>query len=112
MFWCQPSDAATQSSAVQDDGASNVPEENYAQKAIKATIAELQERWKCAIHSKNKEVYCWQSNGICYELSFHNLGFWAIEIVGFDIDDSDDADEAFINSTDSIPLTERRSGYN
>ena len=66
------------------DGTSNVPEDNHAQKAIKTTIADLQKRWKCDIHSKEKEKHCWQSEGICHELSFNHFGFWAIEIVGFD----------------------------
>ena len=45
-------------------------------------MADLQKRWKCTLHSKNKDAFCWQSDdGICYELTFNNLGFWAIEIV-------------------------------
>lgn len=70
-----------------DDSASNVPE-NHAQTAIKNTIADLQKHWKCAIHSKEKDKYCWKFEGICRELSFNNLGFWAVEIVGFDINEA------------------------
>lgn len=52
------------------------------QELRKATMAELQTRWKCTLHSKNKDAFCWQSDdGICYELTFNHLGFWAIEIV-------------------------------
>lgn len=48
----------------------------------KATLADLQKHWKCKLHSKDKDAFCWQSNdNICYELSFNQLGFWAIEIV-------------------------------
>ena len=45
-------------------------------------MADLQKRWKCVLHSKNKDTFCWQSDdGICYELTFNQLGYWAIEIV-------------------------------
>lgn len=45
-------------------------------------MADLQKRWKCVLHSKNKDAFCWQSDeGICYELTFNQLGYWAIEIV-------------------------------
>ena len=82
-----------------DDGTLNALEENQTQKTIKTMIADLQKCWKCTTHSKDKEKCCWQSEGICYELSFNHLGFWAIEIVGFDI-----SDETFSRNTDSIAL--------
>ena len=66
-----------------EDSSSNAPEPNYAQRVIKETLADLQKHWKCSIHSKNKECFCWQFEGICYELSFNQLGFWAVEIVRF-----------------------------
>jgi hypothetical protein len=69
------------------DGSSSVPEGHHSQRKIKTMIADLQKRWKCEIHSKEKEKYCWKSEGICYELSHNNLGFWAIEIVGFGVDE-------------------------
>jgi hypothetical protein len=70
------------------DGSLSVPEDHQSQRMIKAIIADLQKHWKCEIHSKEKEKYCWKSEGICYELSHNNLGFWAIEIVGFDVDEA------------------------
>jgi hypothetical protein len=48
----------------------------------KAAVADLQKHWKCALHSKNSDTFCWQSDeGICYELLYQQIGFWAIEMV-------------------------------
>ncbi|KAH9955581.1 hypothetical protein BGW80DRAFT_1258085 [Lactifluus volemus] len=50
----------------------------------KVAVADLQQRWKCLLHSKTKETFCWQSpqsNSICYEFTFTQLGLWAMEIV-------------------------------
>jgi hypothetical protein len=46
-------------------------------------ISNLQARWRCELHSKDKDVPCWNENGsgICYALANHNLGYWAVEIV-------------------------------
>jgi hypothetical protein len=46
-------------------------------------ISDLQVRWRCEFHSKDKDVPCWNENGggICYTLANHNLGYWAVEIV-------------------------------
>ena len=48
----------------------------------KAAVADLQKRWRCSFHSKDgKDTICWQSEGLCYEISISQLGYWAIEIV-------------------------------
>lgn len=45
-------------------------------------IAELQKRWHCDLHSKDKDAYCYQDVGsVCYELTIQNMTFWALEIV-------------------------------
>jgi hypothetical protein len=46
-------------------------------------LAALQVKWWCELHSKDKDVYCWNSKpgDICYALSHSNLGYWAMEIV-------------------------------
>lgn len=46
-------------------------------------IGELQQRWKCQIHSKDKDVYCYNDGHMCYILTIQNIGFWALEIVYF-----------------------------
>ncbi|KAI6033625.1 hypothetical protein BKA83DRAFT_16003 [Pisolithus microcarpus] len=53
----------------------------------KELIAELQERWRCDIHSKGPEspTYCYTGNGgICYALTHGNLSLWALEIMDGD----------------------------
>jgi hypothetical protein len=46
-------------------------------------IRDLQARWRCELHSKNKDITCWNEHdtGICYELAIPDLGYWAVEIV-------------------------------
>jgi hypothetical protein len=45
-------------------------------------IGELQVRWRCELHSKDKDsVSCWKDKDICYVLANQNLNYWAIEIV-------------------------------
>jgi len=46
-------------------------------------LEELQQRWKCPIHSKDKETYCYNDGHICYVLTIQNMGYWALEIVRF-----------------------------
>lgn len=65
-------------------GDTNNPSSTFRQvdELRKATVGDLEERWKCVLHSKNKDAFCWQSDdGICYELTYNQLGFWAVEIV-------------------------------
>lgn len=53
----------------------------------KELIAELQEQWRCDIHSKGPEspTYCYTGNGgICYALTHGNLSLWALEIMDGD----------------------------
>jgi hypothetical protein len=44
-------------------------------------IKDLQKQWRCEVHLKDKDVYCWQSDGLCYTLVHNNIVYWAIEIV-------------------------------
>jgi hypothetical protein len=50
-------------------------------------IGELQARWRCEVHSKDKDVHCWTATpgGVCYVLNLSNLGFWAVDIVSTEI---------------------------
>ncbi|KAH9979303.1 hypothetical protein BGW80DRAFT_1248676 [Lactifluus volemus] len=59
------------------------PVSNHTQMSQKAVVADLQQHWKCLLHSKTKDTFCWQSpqsNRVCYELTFTHLGLWAMEI--------------------------------
>jgi hypothetical protein len=76
-----PQKTPTAISSLEDSSSSN-PAFTHAKELRKEAIADLQKRWRCSIHSKDKDIMCWQSDdGICYELTFQQLGFWAIEIV-------------------------------
>jgi hypothetical protein len=46
-------------------------------------IGELQERWQCDVHSKDKDTHCWKPAGssVCYALTLSNLGYWAMDVV-------------------------------
>jgi hypothetical protein len=46
-------------------------------------MGELQARWRCKLHSKDKDIYCWNltESSVCYVLTISNLGFWAVDIV-------------------------------
>jgi len=47
-------------------------------------IGELQERWKCSKHTKDRDVQCYNPSGnVCYVLTHSNLAFWALAIVCF-----------------------------
>ena len=46
-------------------------------------LEELQQHWKCTMHSKDKDTYCYKDGHICYVLTIQNLGYWALEIVCF-----------------------------
>lgn len=50
---------------------------------VKNLIEELQQRWKCATHTKGTDAYCYQPSGgsVCFPISHSNLRFWALEIV-------------------------------
>ncbi|KAF8550140.1 hypothetical protein OG21DRAFT_1525349 [Imleria badia] len=45
-------------------------------------IQKLQERWRCKIHSKGNDKWCYSPSGsnICQTMTISNLSFWAIQI--------------------------------
>jgi hypothetical protein len=48
----------------------------------KDMVTALWKCWRCSIHSKDKDILCWPSDkGVCYDLPYQELGFWAVEIV-------------------------------
>jgi hypothetical protein len=48
----------------------------------KDVVVALQKHWRYSIHSKDKDVLCWPSDkGVCYDLPYQELGFWAVKIV-------------------------------
>ena len=80
LFMQKGSSTAAQSMI--DDQAPKILMFRKAKETQKTTVAELHKCWTCSIHSKDKDILCWQSDdGLCYELTFQHLGFWAIEIV-------------------------------
>ncbi|KIJ12964.1 hypothetical protein PAXINDRAFT_14178 [Paxillus involutus ATCC 200175] len=50
---------------------------------LKDLIEDLQQRWKCATHTKGTDAYCYKPSGggVCFPISHSNLRFWALEIV-------------------------------
>ncbi|KAH9955210.1 hypothetical protein BGW80DRAFT_1467220 [Lactifluus volemus] len=76
--------ASQSSSKPQPSSLTSSNPSTHTQMSQKVAVADLQQRWKCLLHSKTKETFCWQSpqsNSICYELTFTQLGLWAMEIV-------------------------------
>jgi len=70
-------------SSLEDSMLSN-PAFAHAKELRKEAMGDLQKHWRCSIHSKDRDSFCWQlDGGLCYKLTFQQLGFWAIEIVSF-----------------------------
>ncbi|KAI9572444.1 hypothetical protein HD554DRAFT_2036032 [Boletus coccyginus] len=46
-------------------------------------VGKLQERWKCKIHSKGTDKWCYSpsSGNICQTLTISNLSFWTIQVM-------------------------------
>ena len=63
-------------------GESADPELDGASRRLKL-IRKLQERWRCKIHSKGTDRWCYSPSGgnICQTMTISNLSFWAIQIV-------------------------------
>ncbi|KAI9573342.1 hypothetical protein HD554DRAFT_2167603 [Boletus coccyginus] len=68
-----PSKGSTKGSGTASDGAS---------RRLKL-VGKLQERWKCKIHSKGTDKWCYSPSGsnICQMLMISNLSFWAIQVM-------------------------------
>ncbi|KAI9568347.1 hypothetical protein HD554DRAFT_2172429 [Boletus coccyginus] len=58
------------------------PELDGASRRLKL-VGKLQERWKCKIHSKGTDKWCYSPSGgnICQMLTISNLSFWAIQVM-------------------------------